>query len=354
MAVHLVLLAGGRGTRFWPLSRRRRPKQLLPLLGERTLLRRTWERVAPLGRPERAWVMTAGDLAAACRRELPEVPAARVIGEPEGRNTAPALALAGALALAEDTRAVLAVFPSDHFVADEPAFRRLVRRALRCARDEGALVTLGVTPDRAETGYGYIETEARPAGGAPLPVRRFVEKPTAARARRFLAGGRHLWNSGTFFFTARVLRDAFLAHAPDIWEAVAPAAAAFGGPRFAGSLREAYRAVPAASFDVAIMEKTARVRVLPADVGWSDIGHWLSLGGLLDEEAGNRVQGDCVAVDAANNVVVDTEGLTALVGVRDLVVVRSGGALLVCHRRRAQALRDLVAALAAADREHYL
>ncbi|MBN2171904.1 MAG: mannose-1-phosphate guanylyltransferase [Candidatus Krumholzibacteriota bacterium] len=354
MAVHLVLLAGGRGTRFWPLSRRRRPKQLLPLLDARTLLRRTWERVAPLGRPERAWVVTAGDLARACRRELPELPAARVIGEPEGRNTAPALALAGALALAEDPRAVLAVFPSDHHVADEPAFRRLVRRALRCAREEGALVTLGVTPDRAETGYGYIETEGRAAGGEPLPVRRFVEKPGAARARRFLADGRHLWNSGTFFFTARALAEAFLTHAPDLWEAVAPAAAAFPGPRFARRLREAYRALPAASFDVAIMEKAARVRVLPADVGWSDIGHWISLGALLPERAGNRAHGELVAVDAADNVVVDTEGLTALVGVRDLVVVRAGGALLVCHRRRAQALRDLVAALAAAGREDYL
>lgn len=349
MAVHLVLLAGGRGTRFWPLSRHDRPKQLLPLLSDQSLLRDTWERVAPLGKRERAWVVTAADLKAACRRELPELPAARVLGEPVGRNTAPAMALAAALARREDRRALLAVFPSDHHIADTAGFRALCRRALRCAREEEALVTLGVPPTSPETGYGYIETAGPPAAGddRPLTVKRFVEKPDLATARRFLRGGRHLWNGGIFFLPIGALIEAFIAHAPEIWAAAEAIAAHYGQPGFSRALKREYGAMPAHSFDKAIMEKAQRVRVLPLRSGWSDVGNWAALGELLTERGGNRVTGTVLALDAKNNIVLDEEGVTALLGVEDLVVVRSGGALLVCRRDRVQSIRELVAHLAA-------
>ncbi len=345
MAVHLVLLAGGRGTRFWPLSRRRRPKQLLPLLSERSLLRETWERVAPLGRRERSWVITAANLVKDCRRELPELPAARILGEPVGRNTAPALALAAALARKEDPRAVLAVFPSDHHIGDLRGFRTLVRRALRCARDERALVTLGVKPTEPETGYGYIETTKPIRGKEPVPVKAFTEKPDLNRARRYLKSGRHLWNSGMFFMSVDALAEAFAEFVPEIWEPVQELAGLHGGRRFAAAFRSIYAELPSASFDRAVMERARDVKVLPADVGWSDVGNWTALEALLAESEGNRVSGQVLALDAKNNIVMDEEGLTALVGVENLVIVRSGGALLVCHRDHVQSIREIVARL---------
>ncbi len=345
MAVHLVLLAGGRGTRFWPLSRKRRPKQLLPLLSERSLLRETWERVAPLGRDERSWVITAADLVADCRRELPELKAARVLGEPVGRNTAPALALAAALAKKEDRRAVLAVFPSDHHIGDLRAFRALSRRALRCARDENALVTLGVRPTEPETGYGYIEIAAPARGDEAVPVKAFVEKPDLARARRYLKSGRHLWNSGMFFLSVDALSKAFAEFAPEIWEPMLELARLHGGRRFAEAFERIYSDLPSASFDRCIMERVQGVKVLPAEVGWSDVGNWTTLESLLDENEGNRVNGQVLTLDARNNIVMDEEGLTALLGVENLIIVRSGGALLVCSRDRVQSIRELVALL---------
>ncbi len=354
MAVHLVLLAGGRGTRFWPLSRRSRPKQLLPLLSDRSLLRETWERVAPLGKAERAWVVTAGDLADECRGELPELSPARILGEPVGRNTAPALALAAALARREDPKAVLAVFPSDHHIADTKGFRALARRALRCAREERALVTLGVTPTAPETGYGYIETARAITDDAVADVKRFVEKPDLARARRYLRSGRHLWNSGMFFLSVDALAEAFTDHTPEVWEAMLDLAELYGTPRFARAFSESYAKLPSLSFDKAVMEKASGVKVMAAAVGWSDVGNWTSLDELLEEQEGNRVSGQVLTLDAKNNIVMDEEGLTALLGVDDLVVVRSGGAVLVCRRDRVQSIRELVARLEAEGDDGHL
>lgn len=355
MAAWLVLLAGGRGTRFWPLGRRRRPKQFLPLFSSRSLLAETWTRVAALGSPERSLVISAADLAAACRRELPALPPARVICEPEGRNTAAAVALAALLALREDPRAVLAVFPSDHFVGDPAGLRALARRALRCAREEEAYVTLGIRPTRAETGYGYLELAGAASSETPQRVVAFIEKPDAARAAAYADSGRHLWNSGIFFLPARRLAESFAALAPEIWAPLAALPALPPtSPRFRAALRAAYAAIPARSFDVAIMERAAGVQVLAADIGWSDVGGWAALGELLPAAGANRVQGEVLALGAQDNIVVDREGLTALLGVENLVVVRSGGALLVADRARLDALRELVALLETRAGERYL
>jgi len=342
MAVHLLLLAGGKGTRFWPLSRPERPKQLLPLLSEKTLLRETYERVRSLGKPERTWILGAKSLEKQIRGELPELPAGRFIFEPVGRNTAASVALGAALALKEDPRARLAVFPCDHHIADAAAFRRAARLALKAAREEHVLATLGVRPDRPETGYGYIRVAGAIRTGRAQVAEAFVEKPDLPRAKRYLSGGRHLWNSGMFFFSAAALRDAFLASAPDIWEPAEDLAASYPGRRFAHRLSEEYSSIPARSFDVAVMEKASNLRVLPTDFGWSDVGNWEALGGLLDETEGNRIRGRVMALDARENIVIDTEGLTALLGVENLIVVRSGERLLVCRRDRAQSVGELL------------
>ncbi|MCP4548867.1 MAG: NTP transferase domain-containing protein [bacterium] len=354
MAIHLVLLAGGRGTRFWPLSRRRKPKQLLPLLNEHSLLRNTWDRVRDLSDAEHGWVITADDLAAGCMSELPELPPSQIIGEPVGRNTAPALALAGILAEASDPDAVLAVFPSDHHISNGDSFRDMASAAIREAESGVTLMTLGIRPDRPETGYGYIATAPGLEPGAIAPVDQFVEKPDLATAEGYVEGGRHLWNSGMFFFSVRALRASFLEHAPEIWNTLAPLGAEFGTKGFAGSLRDRYQSLPSVAFDVAIMERAANVKVIPVDFAWNDVGHWLALGMELPEVEGNSALGDLLTVNAKNNIVVNHEGLTALVGVEDLVVVRSGDAVLVCHRDQAQALREVVRRLEETDRAKYL
>ena len=342
MATHLVLLAGGKGTRFWPLSRSGRPKQLLPLLSSRSLLEETWRRVRPLAAPERIWVVGSEALRRETLRVLPDLPRQNFLGEPRGRNTAAAVALGAAVILRRDPRARLAVFPTDHHVADARGGRKLMRAALRCADEQRALVTLGVEPEGAETGYGYIECAKRIRSGQAQPARKFVEKPSESRARRFAKSGKHLWNSGMFFFRAADLAEAFAKVAPKIWSRAESAAESHGKRGFARALEKAYSRMPAEPFDVAVMEKAERVWVIPARMGWSDLGSWTALGDRLPREKGNRVRGRVMALDAQDNIVVDPEGLTALLGVRDLVVVRAGDVLLVCHRDRVQSIRQLV------------
>ncbi len=354
MAVHVVLLAGGRGTRFWPMSRRRRPKQFLPLASGESLLRETWQRVRVLAKPERTWVITAADLRRTCLQELPELPPEQCIGEPVGRNTAPAMALATALIAERDPRAVLGIFPSDHYIGDLAAFRRLARAALRTAREERALVTLGIKPDRAETGYGYIKCEPGASEGTVSSVLGFVEKPTLARARRFVSGGNYLWNSGMFFLSVPALIEAWREHAPEIYEPLAELAPAFGGRGFTKRLKAVYERLPSQPFDVAIMEKAADVRVLPAEMGWNDLGHWLALAELIPERGENRGTGPLVCSEARGNIVMDPEGLTALIGVDDLVIVRSGDILLVCHRDKVQDLREMVERLESEGLSRYV
>ena len=349
MAVHLLLLAGGKGSRFWPLSRPTRPKQLLKLLSEKTLLRETFERVRPLARADRVWLLGARDLKRATLDELPEIPNKRFIGEPVGRNTAASVALGSALALSEDPKAVLAVFPCDHHIADTMVFRRAARLALKTAREEDALVTLGIPPTRAETGYGYLRLSGKIRMAAAQQVKAFIEKPGLRRAQSFLNDGRHLWNSGMFFFRASVLRDVFLASAPEIWEPAERLATSYPKQGFERRLREEFAKIPAESFDVAVMEKATDVRVIPSRMAWSDVGNWEALGALMEEEGGNRSRGRVLSLEARNNIVMDQDGFVALLGVEDLIVVRAGERLLICHRDRAQSVRDLVNLLAEKD-----
>jgi mannose-1-phosphate guanylyltransferase len=349
--VHAVILAGGSGTRFWPASRRTMPKQLLPLAGRpgEALIAATVRRLEPLVMPERVWIATGRALADATAAALPRVPRAQILAEPVARNTAPPIGWAAAVIARQDPEAIVAVLPADHFIGDEPGFRRVIERALRAA-EEGWLATVGIVPTRPETGYGYIEVGDAIGEGANA-VARFVEKPDRQRAQQFLAGGRHLWNAGMFFFRAGVMRAAIAKHLPPLAAGLdrLDAAAATGDE--ARELAEVFPTMPSISIDHGVMEKAERLAVVPGSFGWNDVGSWEVAWELAARDGkGNALPEGTVAVDATNNLVVDlTRGTPrkrfALLGVNDLVVVETEDAVLVIPRDRAQDVRLVVDAL---------
>lgn len=358
-APHAFVLAGGRGTRFWPLSVRRRPKQLLALTAEASsLLQLTTDRLQPLIPPDRQWVITSADLADAVRAELPRLPASQVLGEPMGRNTAPAVALAAALLLERGEDAVFFVLPSDHVIGPREVFQNALRDAADLARREAVLVTFGIVPTRAETGYGYIETGDPLADATPARrVARFREKPDRATAEDYLASGRHLWNSGMFAWRASVVADGLERHAPGLLgplRALARSVAA-GTTGFAAALEQAYEALPSISIDYALMERADNAVVLPAAFQWNDVGHWLALRELnVPDAAGNAGRGRVVAIDAHDNIVHGEGRLTALLGVRDLVVVTTDRVTMVCPAERAQDVKLLLDRVEAEGLEEFL
>ena len=348
-----VLLAGGSGTRLWPLSRENYPKQFLPLMGEASVLQATWQRVDGLA--EAGPILVANEehrfmVAEQLRRIGLQHPG--ILLEPAGRNTAPAIALAALYALAEADDALLLVLPSDHAVTDQAAFDRAVGRA-RGAALAGSLVTFGVAPAYPETGYGYIRTAGpAPADGAPAAVEAFVEKPDAETAERYVASGRYYWNSGMFMFRASRYLQALAQYRPDIDEACR---AAMAGLRRDGDFlrvdEAAFAACPADSIDYAVMERDPGVAMVPLDAGWSDIGSWASLWQLAERDAqGNALRGDVLAESCRNVYAYGSHRLVALLGLEDTVVVETPDAVLVAARDRVQDVRRIVASLNEAGR----
>jgi mannose-1-phosphate guanylyltransferase/mannose-6-phosphate isomerase len=354
-----LILAGGSGTRFWPLSRTSRPKQLLALEGERSLLQETVERLRPLVGAESVWVSTTRALAGEVRRQLPEVPREQVIAEPVGRNTAPAIGWSVRAMPEAARRGVVAVLPADHRMADGAAFRAALAGAAAAAREEDRVMTLGVVPRWAETGYGYLELgEAVGAVPGVRRVRRFVEKPDASRAAAFLASGAYLWNAGIFVFRGATLLAHLARLAPELARGLEAMAAA-ASPEAADDI---YARLPALSIDYAVMEKLDGIATVPLDCGWSDLGSWEALYEVLGAGAegaeGNAVHGgETLALDARGNLLVSdpaAPGVIAVLGVSDLVVVRTADAVLVCPRERSQEVRRLVEELKARGRRDLL
>lgn len=344
-----LILAGGSGTRFWPLSRKARPKQLLALEGDRTLLRATLERLAPTVGPESVWVCTTEALADAVRRDLPEVPPEQILSEPQGRNTAPAIAWSVRSMPEEARRGVVAVLPADHRVGDPAAFREALERAARVVEREDRMMTLGVVPRWAETGYGYLELEPEAGPEGVRRVRRFVEKPTPENAARFLAAGNYLWNAGIFVFRGSTLLDIVARLQPELAKGLEEIAAA---PE---RLRELYGRLPSDSIDYAVMEKLDDISTLPLDCGWSDLGSWEALDEVLPkDDQGNAGRGDILAVEAAGNLLFADQGTISVLGVEGLVVVRTGDSVLVMPKARSQEVRKIVNELAARRREDLL
>jgi mannose-1-phosphate guanylyltransferase len=350
-----IILAGGSGTRFWPLSRRARAKQVLVLDGDRSMIQQTVERLAPLADASKVWVITNGLLSSTIIEQLNWIPKAQVLAEPAARNTAPAAGLAAFLIERESPDAVLGMFPADHVIGDEAAFIATLRQAIEIAAAGENMVVLGVTPTRPETGYGYLETGTGTAGGA-TPVRRFTEKPDAERAQEFLKAGNYHWNSGIFVWSARTLANAIREHLPKTAQLLEKIAAAFATPEFDSVFAELYPQCENVSVDVAVLEPrsakgegASKLFCLPADFGWNDLGSWTTLydhtlakGTHSDADKNVAQSAGSVAINATGNYVYSPKKFVALVGVSDLVVVETEDGLLITTRSNSQDVGKVV------------
>ncbi len=348
-----VILAGGRGTRFWPLSRKKRAKQLLALDGKQTMIQQTVARLLPLAPAKKFWIITNEDLRPAIAKQLPRISHAQILAEPVGRNTAPAIGLAAFLLLRKDPSAVIGMFPSDHVIADEKRYRETLERGIEVAAAGPHIVVLGIRPTRAETGYGYIEAGGLYQGDA-LRVRRFTEKPNAETAAEFVAAANYFWNSGMFLWSAQTLADALHEHLPKTADLLEEIAATYGTSKFVSTFRRVYPKCENISVDYAVLEsrsakgeQAGNIFCLPADFGWNDLGSWTALHehhtARSNPPEGNLISAcDTFLLNARGNYIHAPGKFVAAVGVSDLVVVETPDALLITTRQHAQDVGKVV------------
>ncbi len=349
--LYAVIMAGGSGTRFWPKSRRQSPKQFLRLFGETTMIQQTAGRIAPMVDPSRLLVVTGLDQAESARAQLADVPAANILAEPAPRDTAACVGLAAGVVAARDPEAVMIVMPADHVIEPQARFLETVEDAVSLIQAEPlSLVTFGIRPTRPETGYGYIEQGdefVMPSGRIGRCVAQFREKPNLETARSFLDSGRFLWNSGIFVWRARTILDEIKAHRPGLHEGLAPILAHADSPSFGQVLAERFPQLERVPIDRAVLERSAHVKVIEAPYQWSDVGDWRALAELLElDSAGNAVFGRTLTHGSTGSIFISEEGgLVAALGVEDLVVVQSQGAVLVARKERLDELKALVEGL---------
>lgn len=342
----LLILAGGSGTRLWPLSRASHPKQVQPFFDDKTLLQHTWARLRRGFKARDIFVSTNASQVKLVRRQLPQLLSTNIFVEPVGRNTGPAIGFAATVFALHYPHEVVATVNSDHHIANEARFISTLRAGERTVRDQrGSITLLGIRPKYAETGYGYIEAGARAGKTAARRVVRFAEKPSSSTAKRYLRSNNYYWNSGLFMFYPQALLLLMMKHAPQLargLQLLTPRS--MRGPWVAGS---AFSKLPAVSLDYAVLERTRKLVVLPADFGWTDVGHWSSVYDILAKKSGATVaRGTYLGVDSSGNLVHTPAGkLVATLGVHDLVIIDTGDALLVCPRTAAQDVRKLVSRL---------
>ena len=348
-----VILAGGRGTRFWPLSRKRRAKQLLALDGKQTMIQQTVSRLLPLAPAKRFWVITNEDSQREIARQVARLNKPQIIAEPVGRNTAPAIGLAAFILLRSHPEAVIGMFPSDHVIGDEKRYRQVLERGIEIAAAGQNIVVLGIRPTRPETGYGYIEANLG-TEGKDYRVRRFTEKPDSARAAEFVAAGNYFWNSGMFLWSARTLSNALREHLPKTAPILEQIADTFGTRKFAATFRRLYPKCENISIDYAVLEprsskgeQSSNIFCLPANFGWNDLGSWTALHehhvAKSKPSDGNLISGAAVfTLNAAGNYIHAPGKFVAAVGVNNLVVVETEDALLITTREQAQDVGKIV------------
>jgi mannose-1-phosphate guanylyltransferase len=354
MALYPVIMAGGSGTRFWPLSRQARPKQFLPLASKSPLLTDTAARLEGLASRKDTYIVCGPLHAKAAAKLLKGLPKKNLLVEPVARNTAPAIALATVHVAARDPKGILVVLPSDHHVAHPRAFRQTLAEAARVA-ERGHIVTLGIKPHRPETGYGYIQL-GEPLEGGGRKVRAFKEKPDLETARGYVGSGEFLWNGGIFVFRADVMLEAFARHMPEMQRGLEALRAAVGKRTFPAVLKRVFPKLPSLSIDYGVMEKASNIAVLPGDFGWSDVGSFAAIPEVRPtDERGNVISGaEAIVVDCEGCVVLGDKRPLAVVGLTEVVVVDAGDAVLVVPKDKSQDVRKVVEALKARKRLRYL
>jgi mannose-1-phosphate guanylyltransferase len=359
---YALIMAGGGGTRLWPLSRSHTPKQFLPLVGEQSMFRTSVMRLAPLFTPERVYVVTGQKYIEPMRADVPEIPSQNFIGEPYGKDSGPAAALALSIIHKRDPQAVVAILTADHHIGNVPAFHEILRVARDAAMSEYT-VTLGITPLFPATGFGYIRRGAefkRDGQYACYQSRGFTEKPDVVLATKFVASGEYSWNSGMFIWTAEQGMGEFKRQMPDLHKHLIELQAFVDTPSFETELARVWEQMPRISLDFAVMQNAQSMAVIPVDIGWSDVGSWSSLFEVLPHDKfGNCFKG--TQTNGVENVLLDTRNslvysnrLTVTIGVQDLVIVDTDDVLMICHRERAQDVKEVVSYLKATKRDSYL
>lgn len=348
---HAVIMAGGRGERFWPKSKQSLPKQFLQLIGDKTMLQRTVSRVKKLLSPENIFIITSESYLEIVREQVPEVPAKNIILEPCGRDTAAAIGLAAVVIQQQDTSGVMIVLPADHYIADENSFVRVLRGAVDAAEENHA-VTLGIKANRPETGFGYIAQGEFYRDFAEIPayhVERFTEKPDHKTALEFLQSGCYFWNSGIFIWQVQLIRHLIKEHIPPLakgLERIEDAVDSVDTDRYASVLQEVYAELPKISIDYGVMERAQGVLMLPGDFGWDDVGSWTALESYKEKDMnGNIFDGEGLMVDTKNTMVQASDKVVATLGVSDLIIVEDEGSILICHKKKAQEVKKVVNAL---------
>ncbi|MGK7369593.1 MAG: mannose-1-phosphate guanylyltransferase [Candidatus Halalkalibacterium sp. M3_1C_030] len=360
--LHAVIMAGGSGTRFWPRSTKEKPKQFLKIFGDQTMLQDTVERISPVIPAERVWVITNERYIQLVKDQLPNVPDSNIIGEPVARNTAPCVASAATLLQEKDPEATMVVLPADHSITNPEKFISILETAAAKANQDDALITIGIRPDRPETGYGYIEFDKKSdetiKGNEVKKVVQFREKPDIKTARQFIYSGNFLWNSGMFVWKASTITGQFRKHLPKVYEQMDKLEPAVGTDRQEEAVNSFYQNCPSISIDYGIMEKAETVYVVPGEFGWNDVGSWRAVYDLREkDEQGNVIQSDTAILESSENNLVHSENkkLIALVGVENLAVVETENAILVCNLDQSQGVKQIVEALKSKkDLEKYL
>lgn len=356
---YALIMAGGGGTRLWPMSRGNTPKQFLPLVEAESMFRVSITRLAPLFTPERIYVVAGERYVDALKADAPEIPPQNFILEPSARDSGPAAGLGVSVIAARDPQATVAILTADHHISNKEGFRNALAAAYDLAQG-GHIVTLGITPDHPSTGFGYIRR------GEPLAEARglqgyhslgFTEKPNAEKAQEFVASGEYSWNSGMFIWRADIALGEYQRQQPATYAALQRIAKTVDTPDYAATLAEAWGQIEKISIDYAVMEKAQNMAVIPIEIGWNDVGSWNALYGVLpQDDAGNIVKGDVpgsIHIDTKNTLVVGNT-LVVTIGVEDLIIVQTGDALLICHKDRAQDVKAVVERLKADQQTTYL
>ncbi|NWF56054.1 MAG: NTP transferase domain-containing protein [Syntrophaceae bacterium] len=363
--IYVIVMAGGGGTRFWPWSREKRPKQVLPILSPRTMIRETVDRVRSLVPPEKVLIVTSRSQARQLRREVPEIPPANLLLEPEGKNTAPCLGLAAVHVQRANPNALMIVLPADHYIGAPEIFLRTLRRAAEFASRENYLLTLGITPTGPETGYGYIQKGpvlARVRGTDVFSAKAFREKPTLQKARAYLRRGDFLWNSGMFVWRLGVFLEALETYLPQLYRDMQEVKASLGKQDERKVLEKVYSRCPSISIDYGVMEKAPNVALIEARFGWSDVGSWNALWNLWPKDPSGNVcipgerkgESGVLALESSGCLIRGERSLIAVLGLKDVVVVEAGDALLVCPRDRSQDVRRVLQQLKERGPRQYL